>query len=556
MQKSRKIIMGSLIVMLIILNIMAFFVFAEDDIDNIFKKDEITFDDINNEKLLLDVNNKEIEEAKIKVFLNGEPLDTELLMDTSYIDFGKLGEYELIYYIIYNGERYEYRKAVQVVDREKPIIKLKGNSSLTLLLGTTYSEPGYTVNDNYDKEEDLKVSVTGNVDMSKTGEYKLDYTVNDSSLNQSSVTRVINVIAPKKVVIAPKEEKKVVPKVVESNYVNTIKENRFKSDGVYLVGYIKDILDENVLYLKGNTEYSYKLNINNNHYEISLPIADIADGEYKIYVNEMNLINKINFGERLSRGKVGNKLVTFIYDENDYVTVKISPHEYLYDVLINPGHGGFDTGATNEYEYEKDMNLVISRYEKCRYESMGYRVYMTRNSDVYGDKMGDNSLIPLHKVAYEMGYIGAVSKIVYSNHNNSIGNNRYRGYEILVPGSLSLSDLSDEVNIARAWDQVWPNLDNHLRFYARDFDTEAKAIKLDGATYSFKDNYAVNRIPLKTAGVKSIIYEGCYLTNMEDFTWYWQDGNWVNMSEIKIKQYVNSLGGSYSSDNASCLGGL
>ena len=43
---------------------------------------------------------------------------------------------------------------------------------------------------------------------------------------------------------------------------------------------------------------------------------------------------------------------------------------------------------------------------------------------------------------------------------------------------------------------------------------------------------------------------------MEDFTWYWQDGNWVNMSEIKIKQYVNSLGGSYNSDNASCLGGL
>ena len=173
------------------------------------------------------------------------------------------------------------------------------------------------------------------------------------------------------------------------------------------------------------------------------------------------------------------------------------------------------------------MNLKVSMYEKCRYEEHGYRVYMTRTSDTYGSGMGDSSLPRLHKRAYEIGYYGVVSKVVYSNHHNAISNNTYNGYEILVPASLSSSQLSNELNIMNKFNSIYPNLDNHLRFYGRDYDTEKKYNMTTGNTYSFKDNYAVNRIPLNVFNVKSIIYEGSYLTNKNDYNWYWNNNGWI-----------------------------
>ena len=153
----------------------------------------------------------------------------------------------------------------------------------------------------------------------------------------------------------------------------------------------------------------------------------------------------------------------------------------------------------------------------------------------------------------EMGYYGAVSKIVYSNHHNAIDNKSFKGYEILVPLSLTSSELSNELTIMNKFNSIYPNLDNHLRFYGRDYDSEKKYNMTTGNTYSYKDNYAINRIPLNVFNVKAIIYEGCYLTNKEDYNWYWNNNGWIKLSEAKIETYVNYIGGTYNSDNSSCL---
>ena len=289
-----------------------------------------------------------------------------------------------------------------------------------------------------------------------------------------------------------------------------------------------------------------------NNYTFNLNPDEVENGTYKVYINEEALLNKMAPIIRLSRGKVGSKLVTFNYD-NDEVSITIENHGYAYDILINPGHGGWDSGAVNEYVTEKEMNLKVSMYEKCRYEQHGLRVYMTRTTDVYGNDFGPDGLIRLHKVAYEMGYYGAVSKIVYSNHHNSIGNNYFSGYEVLVAGSLTSGQLQNELNIASKWNNIFNLTENHTRFYARDYDTERIYSKLNGEVYTFKDNYAVNRIPLETANVKSIIYEGCYMSNKDEFKWYWLNDNWYKVSEAKIEVYVNALGLDYNSDNAACL---
>ena len=52
-------------------------------------------------------------------------------------------------------------------------------------------------------------------------------------------------------------------------------------------------------------------------------------------------------------------------------------------VIIDPGHGGKDAGAVNSLGTEAHYNLVVSNHLKALLEQAGYRVVMTRQSNVY-----------------------------------------------------------------------------------------------------------------------------------------------------------------------------
>ena len=523
----------------------------------VYPKSTVVFNFENDELLskTIEINTKEYmpDIDKLSVMVDDKLMNELIKVDTSKLDLTKIGTYEVEYYIIYHEKKYSEFQTIIVVDTEKPVITLNGKD-ITMLVGETYKEPGYTVTDNYDKDLQDKVIIDSNINNKTAGSYKVTYKVSDSSGNSAEVTRNITIKKPYVVKTEPPKEVKVTtPKVVETSYSNVIKKNKFTSNKVILEGYLKEPLENNKIILKGNENKELDITINNNNYTLNIDPESIPNGTYKMYINEEPLVNKIGSQERLSRAKVGSKLVSFTYNTKDEVTISIEDHSYKYDIIINPGHGGEDTGAVNEYIQEKEMNLKVSMYEKCRYESHGLRVYMTRVGDYYGNNYGPSDLIKLHKVAYEMGYYGAVSKIVYSNHHNSIGNNYYNGYEVLIAASLTGNELLTEKSIANKWNSMYPSMDSHLRFYARDYDTERKYSKLNGETYNFKDNYAVNRIPLATANVKSIIYEGCYMSNKEEFNWYWLNNNWYKISEAKIEAYVKSLGLTYNSDNSSCL---
>lgn len=547
--KNKRILITVLFLDLIVLVIIALFLFKPKvkTYDVVFKFTDET--ELNRE---IAVNSEEFLPSQVTVTVNEEDMSNLIKIDDSKLDLTKVGVYEIIYYIIYEEKRYEQIQTINVVDKTPPVITLNGKN-VTILLNEKYTEPGYKVTDNYDSDLSDKVEIDNKLDNKKVGTYKITYKVTDSSGNTSEASREVTVKKPNVVVVAPKEEVKVViPKVVETTYSNTIKKNKFTNSNIILEGYLKEPMEENKIKLVSEETYEFPININNNNYTLNLDIANVPNGTYKMYINEEPLLNKMAEIERLARAKVGNKLVTFTYNK-DEVTIKIEDHSYQYDILINPGHGGNDTGAVNEYIAEKEMNLKVSMYEKCRYEAHGLKVYMTRTSDIYGNNFGPSSAIRLHKVAYEMGYYGSVSKIVYSNHHNSIGNNYYMGYEVLVPAELTSSELSNEIAIANKWNNIFTFTENHLRFYARDYDTEKKYPKLNGETYTFKNNYAVNRIPLAVSNVKSVIYEGCYMSNKDDFKWYWQDENWYKISEAKIETYVTSLGINYNSDNYSCM---
>ena len=67
-----------------------------------------------------------------------------------------------------------------------------------------------------------------------------------------------------------------------------------------------------------------------------------------------------------------------VQNENP-VTKDINPNEKV--VVIDPGHGGVDCGATRAGIYEKDITTDVSKRVAALLRSSGYKVYMTRDED-------------------------------------------------------------------------------------------------------------------------------------------------------------------------------
>lgn len=125
---------------------------------------------------------------------DGDLTSTVEVKGLESLDVKKPGEYVLIYTVSDTaGNSVEVQRKIHVVDKEKPYISLT-DGTVEVEAGEEYIELGYTAIDNVDGDITAKVEVTGEVDISKPGEYTLTYTVTDSSDNSYSVTRLVKVI--------------------------------------------------------------------------------------------------------------------------------------------------------------------------------------------------------------------------------------------------------------------------------------------------------------------------------------------------------------------------
>ena len=50
-------------------------------------------------------------------------------------------------------------------------------------------------------------------------------------------------------------------------------------------------------------------------------------------------------------------------------------------IVVDPGHGGADSGAVNGSKREKDATLILGKKVTNRLRNAGYKVTMTRNTD-------------------------------------------------------------------------------------------------------------------------------------------------------------------------------
>lgn len=153
--------------------------------------------------------------------------------------------------------------------------------------------------------------------------------------------------------------------------------------------------------------------MNNVKFVFSQDIATVGE---KIYVSRIDLAKLIDPVLRPN----------FIQNAGDFRTV-----------ILDPGHGGKDPGATNAYGTEAKYNVKVAEKVKKQLEAKGYKVVMTRNTDVY------------QSLQERVDFANAVQEnaVYVSIHFNS-GNSAARGIETFTLSPPGVSHYGRDFKVA------------------------------------------------------------------------------------------------------------
>ena len=114
-----------------------------------------------------------------------------------YVNVNSVGSYTLTYLVkdAAGNEVAEAKRTVNVVDTRAPVINIIGKEYITHRVGDAFEDPGVFAYDIHDGNLTEKVIKLGQVDISNTGKYLIEYNVKDFSGNSAeSVNRIVYVI--------------------------------------------------------------------------------------------------------------------------------------------------------------------------------------------------------------------------------------------------------------------------------------------------------------------------------------------------------------------------
>lgn len=186
-------------------------------------------------------------------------------------------------------------------------------------------------------------------------------------------------------------------------------------------------------------------------------------------------------------------------------------------VIIDPGHGGTDAGATGNNLLEKDYNLLISKYMYDRFKQLGIPVAITRDSDT--------TLSPTDRVNTILNKFGnSKDVILISNHVNSGGG---EGAEVIY--ALRNKDtLAKRIleNIGAAGQET-------RKYYQRRLPSDTS-----------KDYYFIHR---NTGNLEPLIVEYGFIDNTKDVEFLKE--NYEELAEAVISAVANYIGVPYKAPN-------
>ena len=172
-------------------------------------------------------------------------------------------------------------------------------------------------------------------------------------------------------------------------------------------------------------------------------------------------------------------------------------------VVLDPGHGGKDTGARSPYEYEKNFALDVARRVRNELQKSGARVVLTRNSDSFVE-LADRAAVANR----------LKNSIFVSLHFNAADRNQAaKGFEIYCVTPRGAPSTAYEQ--IRTRDMIEENGNEH------DIHSFALANAIYHAMHGRMDLFdrGVKRARfavIRLAGVPSVLIEGGFLTNSAD----------------------------------------
>ena len=192
-------------------------------------------------------------------------------------------------------------------------------------------------------------------------------------------------------------------------------------------------------------------------------------------------------------------------------------------IVLDPGHGGEDPGAIGKSGLrEKDVVLSIARETKKRLEGMGYKVFMTRNEDVFiplgvrvakARKLRADLFISIHADAFTSpsargtgvytlstrGASSAAAKFLAQTQNNAdaIGGVKTGGNKDIDSTILDMTQTVTSKDSTVLGKKVLAELGRYNKLHKGDLD---------------QANFAVLRAP----DIPSILVETAFLSNPEE----------------------------------------
>jgi hypothetical protein len=108
------------------------------------------------------------------------------------VDTASVGSYTINYSATdLDGNTSTASRVVNVVDTTSPVITLTGDASVTVELGTSYTDASATATD---ASGSITVTSTGTVDTDTVGTYTITYNASDASGNTATASRTVNVV--------------------------------------------------------------------------------------------------------------------------------------------------------------------------------------------------------------------------------------------------------------------------------------------------------------------------------------------------------------------------
>lgn len=178
--------------------------------------------------------------------------------------------------------------------------------------------------------------------------------------------------------------------------------------------------------------YLDKTELGKNYLLLKVSMADESKHYY-------GLENKSDYKELKYYTLSKTNHVIFINSDNQYNTLMLNvlknKDDNVYDITIDPGHGGNDPGACSKGYCEDNITLDVATMLVNKLNGAGLKVNLTRTDN--------DTLLPNYNINGMLGRAvipnESNSKYMFSIHLNSHTNKRMHGVEILTPTNIDYS---------------------------------------------------------------------------------------------------------------------